>query len=432
MCDLIIIGAGWAGFNAAVRAKKLGLKACLIERSEIGGACLNRGCIPTKALIQVARIYGLTRKSADFGVDVTGSRLNLAGIQQRKDDLIRQLRRGMEFMLKGIDVIRAEAKFVSPVELSAGGRRLKAGAVIIAAGSLPSELEGIKFDGKRVVSSDQLLNFNEIPRTLLVIGGGAIGCEFASLFSSLGAQVTISEKMPQLLPGMDKDISGKLESVFKKRGIKVNTGSDCAASNLKDYDLVLLSVGRHVDIQNMEPEKAGIKIENGRSIVDDYLRTSVSHIYAAGDCTQRFMLAHFAAYQGRIAAENIAAGPSNLKKADNHCVPNCIFTGPEIAGVGLSQEEALAQSIEVNVHKFDFLGSGMAHILGEADGFIKIISHAETKQVLGASIIGPRASEVIGILTLAVTSRLNLGQLRDAIFAHPTISEAVGEALGQQ
>lgn len=431
MYDLIIIGAGWAGFNAAVRAKKSGLKTCLIEKAEIGGTCLNRGCIPAKTLIQSAKIYNLTKKSSEFGIENTNPSLNFIKIRERKDKIIRQLREGMEFMLKGIDSIDGEAKFLSDSDIIAANKTLKARAILIATGSYPCELNDIKFDGKKIISSGQLLELKEIPRSLLIIGAGAIGCEFAALFSCLGARVTIAEKMPQLIPAMDKDISRKLETVFKKRGVKVMTGFDSTALSLKDYDLVLLSVGRQPDVQSLEPAKAGVRIENGRITVDGYLRTSVPHIYAAGDCTQKFMLAHFAAYQGRIAAENIA-NQSNLKKADNYCVPNCIFTDPEIANVGLSEEDAKIKSIDINVNKFDFLGSGMAHILEETDGFIKIISNAKSSQILGASIIGPRATEIIGILALAVTSRLKISQLRNTIFAHPTISEAIGEALEQK
>ncbi|MBL7151647.1 MAG: dihydrolipoyl dehydrogenase [Candidatus Omnitrophica bacterium] len=432
MYDLIIIGGGWAGFNAAIRAKKLGLKTCLIEKAQIGGTCLNRGCIPTKSLIQSAKIYNLTRKSSDFGIDNTNPpALNFSKLQQRKEKIVRQLRQGMESMLGGTEIINSEAKFLSDSDILAANKAFQAKSFLIATGSYPSQLDDIKFDGKKVISSDQVLELKEIPRSLLIIGAGAIGCEFASLFSCLGTQVTIAEKMPQLIPGIDKDIAGKLEGIFKKRGIKVMTGIDSAALNLKDYDLVLLSIGRQPVIQGMELEKAGVKIENGRIAVDDYLRTSIPHIYAAGDCTREFMLAHFAAYQGRIAAENLA-DPSHLKKADNDCVPNCIFTQPEIASVGLSAEAALVKSIEINVHKFDFLGSGMARLLEETEGFIKIISGAKNNQILGASLIGPRATEIIGILTLAVTARLKISQLRNTIFAHPTISEAIGEALEEK
>ncbi len=428
MYELIVIGGGWAGINAAKRAKELGLNTCLIEKKELGGTCLNRGCIPAKALIQSAKILSIFKKAPAFGIEGTSPAVNFSKIQDRKNALIQQLRRGTQLLLKGVEVINAGAKFISDCEVLAGGKTLKTKYILIATGSVPAELDNIKFDGKKIISSDQILDLKEVPSSLLIIGGGVIGCEFADLFFSLGAKVTIVEKMPQLLPGLDADIAKKLEVIFKKKGIAVNTDFDAAAADLKNYDLVLLCVGRRADTRGMDIEKLGLKTDRGGIFVDDYLRTSVPNIYAAGDCTQKFMLAHFAAYQGKIAGWNLA-NPSDLKKADNFCVPNCIFTDPEIAAVGLSQGQAGPKGYNLKVRKFDFKGSGMARILDETEGFIKIISDAASDEVLGASIIGPRATEIIGILALAVSNRLKDAQLRNTIFAHPTISEAISEAL---
>jgi len=318
-------------------------------------------------------------------------------------------------MLKGIDYINAEAQILSSGEIKAGDKTLKTKYILLATGSRPLELPEIKFDGKKIISSDEILNLKEIPRSLLIIGGGVIGCEFASLFSALGTQVAIVEKMPQLLPGLDTEIAKKIEALFKKKGIKVKVDTDALSVNLEDYSLVLLCIGRtpHTDI---------------KITVDDYLKTNINNIYAAGDCTGKTMLAHFAAYQGALAAENIAS-PEHPKKADNSHVPNCIFTDPEIASVGLSQEEAETRGFQIKINKFDFLGSSMARILDETDGFIKIISAAKTGEVLGASIIGPRATELISVLTLAISCCLKISQIKETIFAHPTLSEAIGEAV---
>ncbi|MFA5411075.1 MAG: dihydrolipoyl dehydrogenase [Candidatus Omnitrophota bacterium] len=411
--DLAIIGAGWAGFNAGIRAKELGLKVALIEKGEIGGTCLNRGCIPTKTLIQSAKIYSLAKKSANFGVQVQNPQINFTEIQARKEKIIRQLTSGIEFMLKGIEVIKGEAKIVSANKIEVNGREVPAKFILIATGSRPVELKGLKFDGKKILTSDDILNLKEVPRSLLIVGGGVIGCEFASLFANLGAEVTVAEKMPRLLPGEDSEVARKLEQVFKKKKIKVSVNTDATALDLNDYSLVLVCVGR------APAEKI---------IVDEYLRTQDPNVYAAGDCTGKIMLAHFAAYQGRIAAENIASG-APLKKADNTSIPNCIFTDPEIASVGLSEEGAKNKGLDISVRKFDFLGLGMARILDESEGFIKIISDNKTGQILGASIIGPRATELIGILTLAVQSRLKLRQVQETIFAHPTVSESITDAL---
>lgn len=405
--DLTIIGAGPAGFNAALRAKELGLKIALIDKGPIGGTCLNLGCIPTKTLIQSAKVYALAKKSAAFGIENTQPRIDFTKIQERKEKIIQQLRSGMQFMLGGIDFLNAEAKIVSADTVEAGGKTLKTKNILIATGSKPIELDGFKFDAKKILSSDDILNLKEIPKSLLIIGGGVIGCEFASLFSTLGTQVTIAELMPQLLPGEDSEIAKKLEGIFKKKGIKVNIGTDAKAMNLKDYQLVLVCVGRAPNA------------EKGKIIIDDYLRTDTPNIYAAGDCTGKIMLAHYAAYQGRIAAENIAH-PDKPQKADNANIPNCIFTDPEIASVGAK---------EGKVHKFDFLGSGMARILEETEGFIKIISDPDSKEVIGASIIGPKATELIAILSLAVSNKLTVSQIKETVLPHPTLAESIPEAL---
>lgn len=425
---MAVIGAGWAGFNAAIKAKELGLKVILIEKAQIGGTCLNRGCIPTKTLIQSAKIYSLTQKATAFGIDIENPQINFPQIQERKDKIIQQLRQGIQFMLKGIDFLSAEAQILSPNELKAGSQIIKAKFIIIAAGSRPAELKDLRFDGKKIVSSDELLAIKIIPKSLLIIGGGVIGCEFASLFSALGCAVSIVEKMPQLLPGMDSEAAKRLFTVFKKKGIKVNTNTDAAEQNLDNYELVLLCIGRAPELSGLGLENLGMKLERGRIVVDEYLKTSIPNIYAAGDCRGGIMLAHFAAYQGRIAAENTIQ-PANPKAADNSNIPNCIFTDPQIASIGISEEEAKSKGIDVKINKFDFTGSGMARILDEIEGFIKIISDKKTDEILGASIIGPNATELIAGLTLAVSARLTISQIQDTIFAHPTLSECIGEAL---
>jgi len=426
--DLTIIGAGWAGFNAALKAKELGLKVCLIEKSHIGGTCLNAGCIPTKALIHSAKVYSISKKAESFGIEGNNPNPNFAKIQERKDTIVKQLQKGMQFLLKGIDYINAEAKILSNQEIQVGDQNIKTKFILIACGSMPIELKNLKFDGKKVVSSDDILKIKETPKNLLVIGGGVIGCEFASLFSNLGAQVSIVEMMPQLLPGVDNEVARKIESLLKKKRIKISTNTDATTVDLSNYDLVLLCIGRTPNAGNLELEKIGVKLEKNKIIVDDYLKTSVDNIYAAGDCTGKTMLAHYAAYQGTVAAENIAK-PANSKKADNTNVPSCIFTDPEIASVGLSEEDAKNKSIDIKINKFDFLASGMARIQDETDGFVKIISDSKTDQVLGASIIGPKATELIAVLALAVSTHLKSSQIKDTIFAHPTLSESIEEAL---
>ncbi len=427
--DLAVIGAGWAGFNAAIRAKELGLKVVLIEKDSLGGTCLNRGCIPTKTIIQSAKVYSLARKSDIFGVQIQSPAINFTQIQVRKEKIVEQLRRGMNFMLKGIDLVNEQARFLGPKTIKTGSRQISAKSILIASGSKPLELGNLRLDHRKIISSDDILNLKELPRTLLIIGGGVIGCEFASLFATFGVKVSVVEKMPQLLPGEDKEIARKLESIFKKKGITVNTNSDASNFDFANYDLVLVCVGRAPDLTGLGLENAGVNTQKGRILTDEYLATNINGIYAAGDCTGKVMLAHFAAYQGCLAAENIAnASGSGPKKADNTDIPSCIFTDPEIASVGLNEEKAGTQGLEIEINKFDFLGSAMARIMEEAEGLVKIISDKNTDRILGAALIGPRATELIATLTVAVSSRLKLAQIRQIIFAHPTVSEAIGEA----
>jgi dihydrolipoamide dehydrogenase len=435
MYDLTIIGAGWAGFNAAMTAKKLGFKTALVERSSIGGTCLNQGCIPTKTLIQSAKVLNLVKKSRTFGIDcgLTPS-VSLPEIQKRKDALVSGLGRGMEFMVKGVDYINSEAEIISSDTVKTAGGQIKTKYILIATGSKPVELATLRFNRTKVISSDEMISLTEIPRALLIVGGGVIGCEFAGLFSTLGSRVTLVELTGQLLPGEDRDVSRKLESVFRKKNVSVMVNTDVSSLDMNVYDVILVCVGRRPSFAGVCPESLGLLEEKGRIVVDDYGRTSIPTIYAAGDCTGKLMLAHFAAYQGRLAVENMAAlaqpaQPAPLKKISFECVPNCIFTEPEIASVGLTEEQAKAGSIPVSVKKFDFLASGMARILDEAEGFVKIIADSRTQQVLGASIIGPKATELISVVSLAINSGQTTQALKEMIFPHPTLSESISEAL---
>ncbi len=427
MHDLAIIGAGWAGFNAMIRARERGLSVCLIDSGQLGGTCLNQGCIPTKALIQSAKVYSLTQKSHVFGVQVQFPVVDFAKVQERKAAVVKQLQAGMRFVLKDVELIKGRAEFVSPLELRVDGQALKARNILIAVGSAPAPLTGFPFDGKRILSSDDMLNLPAVPVSLLIIGGGVIGCEFASLYAALGCRVTIVEKMAQLLPGEDKDAARKLENTFTKKGITVLNNSDASTVNMQDFEKVLVSVGRNPCTGGLNLESMGVQLDKGKITVDEYMRTRAPSIFAAGDCTGMIMLAHYAAHQGRVAADNVAI-PAHPVKTQTACVPNCIFTDPEIASVGLHEEKARAIGRDVAVHKFEFLASGMARILDETDGFIKIVAERSSGVVLGAVIIGPRATELIGILTLAVSASMTIQQLRNAIFAHPTLSESVGEA----
>ena len=443
--DLAIIGAGWAGFNAALRAKELGLKVCLIDSHQIGGTCLHYGCIPTKTLIACAKIFSLAKRSSSFGIELDNLRVNFTAIQEKKDKIIRQLAQGMQSKLSGVDVINSLAQIISAQEVKVDGRLINAKFILIATGSRPFQLPELKFDGstsltinpeqgrridqKKIISSDEALVLSEIPQSLLVIGGGVIGCEFASLFSTLGAEVTIAEKMPLLLPAEDTDIARKIEVIFKKKGIKVVTGADISTFDLENYSKVLVCVGRVPNTSGLGLEDLGVELKNNRVVVDDYLKSSLGNIYAAGDCTSRVMLAHYAAYQGAMAVQNMFS--SKRQKADSLVVPACIFTEPQIASVGVKENDVLACGLRIKVHKFDFRASAMAHIIDETEGFVKIISNQETDQIIGASIIGPLATELIATLVVAINCHLTTSEVRAMIFAHPTFSESLHEALNK-
>lgn len=427
MYDLSVIGAGWAGFNAALRAKELGLNVCLIEGAQIGGTCLNRGCIPTKALIQSAKIFSFAKKSSAFGIELDNPRVNFSKIQERKDRIVRQLAQGMQSRLNGVDFIKSNAEIHPPNDIRVDGRVIKTKFILIATGSRPVELPWLKFDSVKIITSDDALLLRELPQSLLIIGGGVIGCEFAGLFSTLGSRVAIAEKMPYLLPGEDKEVAKKIEVIFKKKGIKVNIDTDASSLDLSAYAKVLVCVGRNPNIAGLGLEKLGVKLEKSRVIVNEYLETNIPNIYASGDCAAVVMLAHYAAYQGVMAVENMVA--NRKSKADNPVIPACIFTDPEIASVGLNEETARARGLAIKAHKFDFLGSPMARIIDETEGFIKIISSEQSQEIIGASIIGPKATELIATLTLAVSARLKVSQIRATIFAHPTLSESLHESI---
>ena len=426
MYDLIVIGAGWAGFSAAEYASKGGLKTALIEKDALGGTCLNYGCIPTKTLLHSAKLFSQIKKSVKFAINTDTPSIDLLQLNKRKEEIVNKLKSGLDFLVTAnkIDLIKAEAEIISPNKVKVEDNVLEAKYILIATGSRPQELPRIKFDGQKVISSKEALELSFLPKNILIIGGGVIGCEFAEFFVSLGSQVELVELTGGLLPGTDKEIAKKLEASFKKKGVKVLLNTDAAALDFKDYDKALLCVGR-------TPESAclgGVVINKERSkiAVNEYLQTSIPNIYAAGDCIGGYFLAHVASYEGRLAVKNICK--NNTEKADYKAVPLGIFTNPEIAAVGLNEEEAGKKYAGIKIKKFDFRSLGMSHILDETEGFIKVITDNE-ENILGASIIGPRATEIIHVLTVAINNSLKVNQLRDTIFAHPTVSEGIAEAL---
>jgi len=441
--DVVVIGGGPGGYVAALRAAQLGAKTAIVEKDRFGGTCLVRGCIPTKALLQSAELYTQAKSGGPFGVVAEKVGFDWAVAQKRKSGVVDQLVKGVEGLLKagGVTQLRGAAVLAGNGALDVSGERLQAKDIIIATGSAVARipLKG----AEHTIDSDQILELKEIPARLAVIGGGVVGMEFAAMFAALGSKVTVLEMLPQVLPMVDADLvavytkhlaglggevhtDAKVEEVVKsKGGLQVRFSSGGEGGSV-DADQVLLAVGRAPYTQGLEAEKAGVKLERGRVVVDDHLRTTAQGIWAIGDVIGGIMLAHIASYEGVCAVENIAGHGDRIP--DYHAAPNCIYVEPEIAHVGLGEKEAKEKGLEVKVGRFPFAASGRALTLGQSEGFVKVIADASSGKLLGAHIIGPRATDLIAEATLAVQNGLTLEQIDLTIHAHPTLPESLMEA----
>jgi dihydrolipoamide dehydrogenase len=445
MSHILVLGGGPAGYVAALRAAQLGAAVTVVEAGEIGGTCLNRGCIPTKAMVASAERLRHARAAAAFGVLAGEPAVDFATLLARRDAVTRQLREGVEQLLKArkVRVVPGRGRLAGPglLELEDGGR-LEGDAVIIASGSEPMRLPVFPGDDPSVVTSDELLGLDHLPRSLLVVGGGVIGCEFAAVFAELGAEVRIVELLDQLIPGEDKRTGRTLQQAFKKSGIEVrlktavqevvSASSDGVTVRLSDgseaaAEIVLVAVGRRPVSRGMGFEEAGVGLdEHGFVVADDTLRTAVEHVFAAGDVAGPPLLAHWAYHEGAIAGENAVTG-SHLR-VDRRVVPNCVFTHPEVASCGITEDRAAAAGMEVAVAQVRINGNSKAVIEGEDDGFVRIVVEKGSGVVLGASLVGPRVTELVHEIALAARERLPLEAVARTIHAHPTLSEAVGEA----
>ncbi len=402
----------------------------MIDKGPLGGTCLNTGCIPTKTLIHSAKLYSQVKKAAGFGIEIPSSHLDFHKVQQRKQRIIGLLGNGIDSLLKGTQVIQAEAQVIAPDCVRTDSAELRAKRILVATGSIPAQIKDMPFNGNSVLSSDDALKLPEPPESLLIVGGGVIGCEFAGLFSSLGTRVTIVELTGQLLPGMDSDIAARLTACFKKKRIDVRTSCDVRTVDRSVFEKTLVCVGRRPCTQGLGLEQTGVSLRpDGACTVDDMMQTNIPSVFAAGDCTGGIMLAHFAAFQGRRAVKSMSGIPAQVPGDFGPAVPGCVFTDPEIASVGLTEERAAQSNVRVRVYRFDFMASGMARILDETDGYVKIITQESTGKIVGAGIIGPKATELISTLTVAVQAAMTVEQLRDTILPHPTLSEAITEAL---
>jgi dihydrolipoamide dehydrogenase len=438
--DLAIIGSGPGGYIAALYASRLKMKVCVIEKDLLGGTCLNRGCIPTKVMLNSASILSQIKSARQHGIDVGEARLDFPAVSSRKNEVVTRLRAGIETLFRagGINLIKGSARISGPNSIKIDSKdEISAENIIIAAGSRPLALPGITIDETDIYSSDGILMLAKLPKSILIIGGGAIGAEFASLFNAFGVKVTIVELLERLIPMQSREASRKLETIFKKRGIDVITGSKVEAIEKKgglkiklsgnreiESEKALVSVGRRPAIEGLGCEDLGIRIENGKIVVDKNLKTSIKNIYAIGDCVEGPQLAHKASYDGILACDNIAG---NARKTDYSNIPNCIYTDPEVASVGLVEETAKEKFPEAKVAKFPYLASGKAYLLGKSEGFIKLIGDPKGN-ILGVEIMGEGACDLIGEAVIARSAGMNIKDLAHAVHGHPTLSEIIQEA----
>lgn len=444
--DIAILGGGTGGYTAAIRAAHLGARTVLIENRELGGTCLNRGCIPTKSIIASIEAMEHAKKGGVFGFRAEGVEPDLRRLMDRKKQVVSRLVKGVEQLLKGnrVDVVFGRGELISENEIRAvepdgRERTIRARRIVLAAGSEPARLPRFRMDGKSVLTSDEALKMESVPRSLLIVGAGAIGVEFARIFHSLGSKVVVAEMENQVLPGMDGRLAQVLSSKMRKNGIDVKTGS--AIQDLRTEDggvlaafcngetvrteKVLVSIGRMPNSTGIGLEKVGVATEKGFVRTDSKMATSVPGLYAVGDLAGKWLLAYTAAQEGIAAAEN-ALGRN--KDMDYRCVPVTVFSDPEIASVGLSEKEALEKGIDVAVGRFLFAANGKALVLDETDGFVSVVADKKTGEMLGGQIAGPRASDLIAEMALAVGMHLRAGDLARTLHSHPTLAEAVSEA----
>lgn len=443
--EIAVIGAGPGGYVAAIKAAQEGRKVCLIERGFLGGSCLNVGCIPTKTLLANAAIYHHIARAEEFGITTGPVSFDYAKMKARKDGVLEKMRKSLEGLLlsNGLTIIRGDAEFLSPREIKVKGENsvlIVADQTIIATGSEPLDIPAFPCDHKRIFNSSSMLDQTIVPKTLAIIGGGYIGCEFASLYAELGCKVIILEALPTILMAQGKTIAETLTRAFQKKGIDVQTGvlvegidnlADGLSIRLKDKspvacDAALVSVGRKIVSSNMGLEKAGVLTDNkGAILVNDKMETNVPGIYAIGDVTGKFMLAHVASHQGIIAASN-AMGQG--VKMHYNAVPSVIFTMPEIATVGMTLEQAQEAGYSAAIGKFPFQALGKAVATLETEGFAQMIVDRKTGKILGAQVVGHEASTLIAEMGLAIANELTVECVSDTIHAHPTVAEAWMEA----
>ncbi|MFQ5988584.1 MAG: dihydrolipoyl dehydrogenase [Candidatus Methylomirabilales bacterium] len=448
--DLAVIGSGPGGYVGAIRASQLGMKVAIVERDRLGGVCLNWGCIPTKALLRNAEILSLLRRADEFGFSFDNLRIDFSVAVKRSERAAWKLSKGVEYLMKKnkVTVVPGEARLAGKGQIlvTKDGQQteLQAERILLATGSRPREIPGVAVDGKRVITSTEALSLPEVPRSLLIIGAGAVGVEFADIYGAYGSEVTIIEMLPRVLAVEDAEVSSFLEKSFTKRGMKIwtNTKVDEVAVKGEQVhlqlskegkqkevagDVALVAVGRVPNTESLGIDQLGVKQDPGGFIEgNDQCETSAPGIYAIGDVVGGPLLAHKAMAEGIAAVESMAG--IKTKRPDPSKIPNCTYCSPQVASVGLTEEQAKDRGREVKVGRFSFQASGKAVALGDTEGFVKVVADAEYGEVLGLHIIGPEATELIAEATMVRTLEATLEELHHSVHAHPTLSEAVGEA----
>ena len=452
--DLVVLGGGPGGYVAAIRAAQLGLKAAVVEREHLGGICLNWGCIPTKALLRVSELRHTLDRLDEFGLSVGEVSFDLGKIVKRSRKVAGQLSKGVEFLLKKnkVAVFDGDGKLAGKGKLSVSkdGKEiaeLSAKHIILATGARARELPGLKADGELVWTYKEAMIPKTMPKSLLVVGSGAIGMEFASFYSDLGAKVTVVEVLPRVLPVEDEEISAFAEKQFKKQGMTIFTDATVAAlkkkgknavsatiktadgkSEQREFERAILAVGIVGNVENIGLEQSAVKVDRGHIQTDPWMQTGEPGVYAIGDVTGPPWLAHKAMHEGVLCVEKIA-GVEGVHPLDVSNVPGCTYCRPQVASVGLSEAAALEKGHEVRVGRFPFIGNGKAITLGETEGMVKTVFDAKTGELLGAHMIGTEVTELIQGYTIAKTMECTEADLMHTIFAHPTLSEMMHESV---
>jgi len=437
---VVVIGGGPGGYPAAIRVAQLGAKVTIIEKDEFGGTCLNRGCIPTKALLQSSGMYKHAREAATFGITVGDVKIDFPAVMARKNTVVKQLVGGLGGILKshGMTIIKGTGQIINAntVKVNETGDEIKCDRIIIATGSVPSR---VPIDGiDQCITSDEALSLEKLPKSLLIIGGGVIGMEFAQIMNQMDVAVTVVEMLPQILPTEDPELAKTFAGMCQKAGIEIHTNTSVSkvaakgkkkvvsfGDQSKEVDLVLVAVGRSPYTEGLGLDSAGIAMEKGFVKVNEYLETSIKGIYAIGDVIGNYMLAHVATAEGETAAANCVGTPHRM---DYRSVPRGVYTSPEVASVGMTEAEAKARYGELEIGRFPFVGCGKALVINETEGMVKIITEKKYGEVVGAAILGPHATDLINEIGVAIQMEATFEEIAHTIHAHPTIAESIMEA----